>query len=257
MSTLPQAPDFVPAIEDLLDHLPDWWAAQDPSSEMYLLLAAIAGQVDLLAPLWQQPYLDQAIGTASLDGLRRNHALAWGVANEQSLTQAQLAAYVQALAGDNGTLQSMVTILTALLDTPVNTTGGPLLTFPAGGGGLTFPADGSGLPLYEFAPGDGPSTLTGLVFPIDGSGLMFPLDPAAILSDNEIVADGTTPLGAGPGLVFASNQFVTISQDFTTFTLTVQVPNWMQFDRGTFRRAVERFQAADWYPTVIEELPIL
>jgi hypothetical protein len=255
MPAVADAPDFEQALGDLQDHLPIWWRTGDPTSNFYALLTAIAEQFDDLSALFERPYLDQNLETASAEGLQRNFAFAWGLQNEQLPTVLpQLQAYIQARSEEDGSLQSLIGTLTSLVDTPQNITGGPVLTFPSGGGGLVFPADGSGLTMYEFAPGVAPSAAIGLVFPADGSGLVFPLDPSSLPSDNLIASDGTTPIGAGPGLIFASNEFVQIAPNFATYTLTVQVQNWMSFDRGAFARAVARFQPCDWFPTVIQEV---
>lgn len=251
---LANAPEFEPALADLQDHLPGWWATSDPSSTLYQLLDAIGVVLDRVSAGWQQAYTDQVLTTASPTGLRRNFAFAWGLENEQlPAFQQQLVAYIQARAQEDGSLASLINTLTSLVDTPANVTGGPLLTFPAGGGGLTFPADGSGLTLYQFAANDPPSTMTGLQFPAGGGGLIFPIDPGAVASDNTIIDDGTIPIGAGPGLTFASNKFVQIQPSPSTYRMTVKVQSWLAFDRAAFARAVERFQAADWLPALVVE----
>jgi hypothetical protein len=154
MTPLADAPDFEPALEDLQDHLPDWWRTRDPTSELYALLTGIGSTIDLLSPLWEQPYLDQVLTTASPTGVMRNFQLAWGLTNEQvSSVQALLVAYIQLLASDDGSLQAATNALSSRLTVPA---GGPVLEypvliFPADGSGLQFPADGSGLTFGVFA----------------------------------------------------------------------------------------------------------
>lgn len=232
MSIVPFPPDFAPALGDLQDHLPDWWRTEDPTSQLYLFLQPIADQIDGLSELFEQPYLDQVITTASLEGLMRNFAFAWGLQNEQlPAVVPQLIAFIQELAAEDGSLQSLINALTALISSPANE-GGPVLTFPSGGGGLTFPSNGTGLTMYEFAPGGGPALA--LTFPSDGSGLVFPAD--------------------GSGLTLSSSFLINVLPDYATFQLTIQVQSWLAFDRGAFARAVERFQVADWLPTIIQEI---
>lgn len=277
MAAVADAPDFEQALGDLQDHLPSWLRTRDSTSQLYLLLVALGEQIDELSVLFEQSYLDQVLSTASATGLQRNFAFAWGLQQEQLPTVLpQLRDYIIARTEEDGSLGSLINTLTSLVDTDVNITGGTVLTFPASGGlafpdpaggNLVFPVDGTGLPMpavfgsqpaglpmYEFPPGSAPSALVGLVFPKDGSGLLFPVNPKVIASDNVIVKDGTLPLGAGPGLIFASNQFVQLTPDFINFRLTVKVQNWMSFDRAAFARAVARFQVADWLPTVIQEI---
>jgi hypothetical protein len=296
MPSVPDAPDFEQALGDLQDHLPDWWRTSDPSSEIYKFLTALAALIDGLSVLWEQPYLDQVLATASEYGLLNNFAYAWGVSHENLPTVVgQLRDYIAARAADDGSLGSIINTLTSLLNTPQNTTGGPILTFP---GALTFPANGSGIPLpirfsdgglafpdpsggnlvfpvddsglalpatfgsqpaglimYEFTPGNGPGASIGLVFPANGSGLQFPEQTSVMVSDNVIVQDGTVALGAGDGLIFGSNQFIELIPDYLGYRLTVKILNWLAFDRGALERAVERAQVADWLPTLIIEVP--
>lgn len=284
MATLPAAPDFEQALGDLQAHLPERWRTTDPTSQIYLLLQALGETIDELAELWEQPHLDQALLTASAVGLQRNFAFAWGLTQEQlPAVLTQLVAYIEARTQEDGSLLGMVNTLTSLVDAPVNLQGGPIATFPAGGGGLVFPdpaanlifapsiAPGStavvygitlpatfgqqplGIGLYEFTPGNGPSLGIGLVFPASG-GLTFPAYPQSLPSDNVVVQDGSTAIGAGPGLSFASNQFIQISRNFSGYRMTVMVQSWLAFDRPAFARAVARFQPADWLPTLILEI---
>ncbi len=205
MTPLVEAPDFEPALADLQDHLPFWWRTQDPSSQIFALLTGIGSTIDLLSALWQQPYLDQVLTTASPAGVMRNFQLAWGLTNEQvSSVQALLVAYIQLLASDDGSLQAATNALSALL------------TVPAGHAGLTYPV---------------------LIFPPDGSGLQFPAD--------------------GAGLTFGVFPLLYIEMDYLTYTMTVYVLDWLDFDRPTFAREVQRFVPADWNAATVVEVAIL
>lgn len=224
------AQDFEAALSDLQDHLPSWWPTSNPTSQMYKLLAGVASVIDQLSNLFEQPYLDEVITTASQTGLFRNFALAWGLQNEQLPTvTSQLAAYIQARAAETGSLQSLINTLTALVNQPVNQ-GGPVLTFPAGGGGLTFPANGSGLIMYQYT-----SPQLAPVFPADGSGLTFPAD--------------------GSGITLGAVAWIDLLPNYSTYTLTVKVLEYLAFDRNAFTRAVNRFQPADWLPSVVQQVP--
>jgi hypothetical protein len=248
------APDFAPALEDLQDHLPYWWASREPNSALYSLLAASGVVFDQLAWLWENPYLNSVLDTADGEGLLRNFAFAWGLQSEQlPPTVEQIRSYIKACAESDGSLESLLNTLTALLETSINTTGGAVLTFPSGGEGFTFPANGEGLKLYQFAPGDEPTA--GLIFPANGDGLTFPVLPLSLPSDNVIGATGETPPGAGPGLIFSQNGFVSIQQNTPTpDQFTVEVCSWLTFDRKAFQRAVERYEPADCLPAVIREV---
>jgi hypothetical protein len=115
MSIVPFPPDFTPALGDLQDHLPDWWRTEDPTSQLYLFLQPIADQIDGLAVLFEQPYLDQVITTASLYGLMHNFAFAWGLQNEQLPTLLpQLVAFIQELTAEDGSLRSLINALTTV-----------------------------------------------------------------------------------------------------------------------------------------------
>jgi hypothetical protein len=202
---LPNAPDFDPALGDLQDHLPYWWRTQDPTSQIYALLTGVGSIIDLLSALWEQPYLDQVLTTASPAGVMRNFQLAWGLSNEQvSSVQALLVAYIQLLASDDGSLQSAINALSALL------------TVPAGHAALEYPV---------------------LIFPPDGSGLQFPAD--------------------GSGLTFGVFELLYIEMDYLTYTMTVYVLDWLDYDPGTFAREVQRFVPADWNAATIVPVPIL
>lgn len=251
------APDFEAALADLQNNLPQWWATRDEGGTLYELLVAIGESLDALAWAFEQPYLDQSITTASEEGLLRNFALAWGVESERlPPTAQQLRAYIEARAKEDGSLQSLLTTLTALLETPQNTTGGAIVKFPAGGGGLTFPTSGAGITLYEFEPGHGPKG--GLIFPANGEGLRFPESPESLLSEDGRLtgATGETPPGPpGVGLTFSQNGYVSILQNTPgPYELEVETLNWLAFDRKAFQRAVERFQPAHCLPARIREL---
>lgn len=230
MSTTSNIPEFETGLEDLQEHLPSWWRSQDSSSELYKVLDAFGLLLDTINTIWEQPYLDAVIDTASEQGLRRNFAFAWGLLNERLPTVApQLAAYIKARAAEDGSIQSLINTLTALINNPANA-GGPVLTFPAGGGGLTFPTDGSGLVLYEYTTQPTPA----LTFAADGTGLTFPAD--------------------GSGLVLSSYAPVQFLPNYSTYTLTVKVLAFLSFDRQAFARAVARFVPPDWLPAVIQEV---
>ena len=205
MTPLPTAPDFEPALSDLQDHLPAWWRTSDPTSQIYALISGVGSIIDLLSALWEQPFLDQVLTTASPAGLMRTFQLAYGLTNEQvSSVQALLVDYIQLLAADDGSLQAAINALTALL------------TIPAGHPGLSYPV---------------------LIFPADGSGLQFPAD--------------------GSGLTFGVFGLLYIEMDYLTYTMTVYVLDWLQFDRPTFAREVQRFVPADWNAATVVEVAIL
>jgi hypothetical protein len=248
------APDFEHSLVDLQNHLPLWWASRNAEAILYQLLAAGGALLDELAWLFENPYLNSVLDTATGEGLLRNFAFAWGLENEQlPPTVEQLRAYIKACAEADGSLESLIRTLTALLETPVNTTGGSVLIFPAGGEGLTFPENGSGLTLYQFAPGEGPKA--GLFFPSNGEGLHFPVYPSSLPSDNMIGATGETPPGAGPGLVFSQNGFVAVKPNTPgPYQFEVEVCSWLTFDRKAFQRAIERYEPADCLPAVTREV---
>jgi hypothetical protein len=205
VTPLADAPDFEPGLSDLQDHLPDWWRTEDPTSQIFALLTGIGATIDLLSPLWEAPYLDQVLTTASAAGIMRNFQLAWGLTNEQvSSVQALLVAYIQLLASDDGSLQSAINALSALLTVPA---GGPVLEYPV------------------------------LIFPADGSGLQFPSD--------------------GSGLTFGVFELLYIEMDYLTYTMTVYVLDWLEYDAPTFAREVQRFVPADWNAATIVPVAIL
>jgi hypothetical protein len=248
------AEDFAPALEDLQDHLPTWWESRNPEAVLYQLLQAGGIGLDELAWLFEDPFLDSVLTTATEEGLLRNFAFAWGLANEQlPPTVEQLRAYIEARAKADGSLASLVRTLFALLNTTINTTGGTVLTFPAGGEGFTFPSNGSGLVLYQFTPGAGPSA--GLVFPSNGEGLHFPLLSLALPSDNMVGNTGEVTPGAGPGLIFSQNEYILIEPNTPVpYQFVVNVLNWLTFDRKAFARAVERYQPAESLTAIILEV---
>ena len=250
------APDFEEALTDLQDHLPDWWATRAPGAAVESLLTLWGTRIDELAWLFENPYLNSVLATADEEGLLRNFAFAYGLENEQlPPTAERLRAIITAAAEMDGSLNGLLRVLMAIIGAgeAVNITGGTILTFPGGGGGLTFPANGEGLKLYQFAPGEAPTA--GLFFPLNGEGLIFPTLPLALPSDNMIGATGGVPPGAGPGLTFSQNEYLLITAG--PYQLTIEVLNWLTFDRNAFRRAVERYNPADCLPAIIQEVSVL
>ncbi|MGA7539957.1 MAG: hypothetical protein WBW93_14450 [Steroidobacteraceae bacterium] len=247
-------PDFERALVDLQASLPAWWQTRTPSSTLYGVLSAIGGVIDTLAWVWEDVYYDQALSTCGQEGLLGNFAFAWGVQNEADALGEALKPYVEARAQEDGGVESLErTLLSIVLADPANLEGGTVLQFPAGGEGLLFPASGEGLQLFEFAPGDGPTT--GLFFPADGSGLQFPGSTELIEREGSISSEGTPAGAPEPGLRFSSNEYVQINQNTPgPNELEVRVLNWLAFDRGAFRRAVERFTPASCYPARIVEV---
>lgn len=244
--------EFGYAIVDLQDHLPRWWRTDDPASELYKVLSAFAAQIDGLSDFFDSVYLDSSVTTATDRGLRRIYAFAYGVQQEQlPQTVEALRGYIQARAAEDGSTASLIATLMALLNTPVNIQPGSPVMFPASGG-LTFPASNQGITLWQYDSHNLPSP--GLVFAADGSGLRFPTDPQTIPGEAVIVADGTTPIGSGPGLVFATNGFISIIEDFAHFAFTVRVKSYLAFDRAAFARAIERFRPAHLLPARIVEV---
>jgi hypothetical protein len=252
------ASDFEASLIDLQDHLPLWWETGNPEAALYSLLYTFGTQLDQLAWLFEQPYLNSVLDTANEEGLIRNFAFAYGLEQEQlPPTAERLREYIKACAEMDGSLLGLLRVLMAVIgaNAAVNTTGGEVLTFPAGGEGLTFPANGSGLTMYQFAPGEGPKA--GLTFPANGEGLHFPILPSLLPSDNMIGATGETPPGAGPGLTFSQNEYLLVTQGPGLYEWKIEVLNWLTFDRNAFRRAVERYSNADFYPATIQEVSVL
>jgi hypothetical protein len=124
------------------------------------------------------------------------------------------------------------------------------------GGGLVFPENGEGLQLFQFAAAEGPKA--GLTFPSNGEGLRFPTLPSLLPSDNMIGNTGETPPGAGPGLTFSQNEYILITQNSPgPYQFTVEILNWLSFDRNAFRRALERYNPSDCYPPIVQEVSVL
>jgi hypothetical protein len=239
------------ALGVLQDHLPDWWA-KTGTANLAILLTALAVPLDELSGELEDLHSDMALINATLTGLRDEYAFAYGVENEQlPPTVDALRAYIQTWESANGSKLSVIQTLTALLKTPVNTTGFQL-TFPAGGSGFTFPTDGSGLTLFQQT-----DDTAFLAFAADGSGLTFK-PPASPLVGQIYVADpadGTTPPGPpGPGLTFPVSGWVDVIESFTTYTWTVTTKSYLNFDRAAFARAVERLRQAHLLPATITEL---
>lgn len=252
-------PDFEAAFFDLQDHLPVWWQSRNPAAVLYGLLFSTGELLDELAWLFEQPYLNSVLNTADEEGLIRNFAFAYGLSDEQlPPTTERLRAYIRACAEMDGSLEGLIRILMAIIgaNEAINITGGTVLIFPGGGEGFTFPASGEGLHMFQFAPGEGPKS--GLFFPANGEGLHFPVLPSVLPSDNMIAATGEVPPGAGPGLTFSQNEYILITQNSPdTFHFTVEVLNWLTFERAAFRRAIERYQPADSFPGIVVEVPVL
>lgn len=261
----PNAPDFELSLGDLQDHLPTWWQTQNPASQIYAIISALATVLDQLSADYEQVYLDQDIETASYTGLVRNFALAWGLTNETLPTvTGQLAAYIQARSIENGSIASLINTLLGIIGPQ---SGGTILTFPGGGGGLTFPASG-GFTLWQFTQSYDPSVTTfPLIFPVDGSGLEFPTDGVGLTLYNWNTAspnpstvfpiDGSGLLfpDNGLGIIFGTYGFLNIKPNYSTYQLTVQVLEYLQFDLGAFTRAVDRFNPADWLPPIVQSVP--
>lgn len=219
--------NFEPSLPDLVDALPSWWATQLPGSELAILLQVVGELMDDLAAAADTIAADMALTTATADGLQSEWALLWGLQNEQlPPTRDALQTYIKQRAGDDGSTNALLGILVGILSNPSNAAG-TVLTFPASGG-LTFPADGSGLVLFE----TGVAPISHLVFPGDGSGLTFP---------------------ASGGITFPSQGWVEVIQSLSDYTLTVQVKNWLSFDRAAFGRAVQRARPSHFQkPTIVE-----
>lgn len=221
---------FGESIEDLRDALPQWWATAEAGSELALQLGVLAELIDELSAEAEGIYADMSMATARADALREEWALLYGAASEQLPPTAEaLRAYLQARAGEDGTIRSLERALLALLATEVNNTGTPL-HFPSDGSGLHFPSDGSGIgPLYQYSF----AGANALRFPDDGSGLQFPEHAGA--------------------LEFPTGGRVEIHDHPSDNTLEVDVRSFLAFDRAAFARAVERHRPADYLPPVIRE----
>lgn len=233
-----------PALEDLQESFPSWWNTTD--GNLADLLGAWAESLDVLAGAIELRSQESALSTASRDALYRTFAYAWGMEHETLPAQeAQLAAMILARSQEDGSVNSLVTSLLALLLTEENTVG-EVLVFPAGGGGFTLPI----APLFQGGLGSGY-----LVFAADGTGLTFPVYPDVRgMTYEGTVSDGTTPPGAGPGLEFPDNSWLRVTEDIPGFTFEVGVNSGLAFDRGAFARIVERFRPAHLLPpTIIEE----
>jgi hypothetical protein len=48
---------------------------------------------------------------------------------------------------------------------------------------------------------------------------------------------------------------VVVTEDFANYGLTVTIKQWLAFDRGAVRRAIDRFRQAHATPTVYVETP--
>lgn len=221
--------DFGPLREELDEALPTWWQHRVPGSVLDDVLAVVAEQGDAIAADLSQVYDDQFMVTASVEALRGEWGPLFGVGNEDLAANAgNLLAYLQALALEDGSSDSLIRVLLGLLATPANDVGTELM-FAADGSGLEFPADGSGLQFYEST-----TPLAALHFPDDGSPLTFPAD--------------------GSPLTFPARGRLEIAQGFADYTLTVRVLEILAFDRGAFARAVERHRLSHLLPPTIVEV---
>lgn len=272
-------------LDDLVDELPAWLRASDPTSELHKWLAALAGQHADLDATAEQLYADLSLDTASIPGMLAEWAYVYDLRPDLSsgaLTNDQVRAYVASWVACNGSAQSLTNLLLAIINLdPRNQLYGPFATFgaagtattfDAGGAGLTFPvsglgialddgsgaginfpADGSGITLYQL--NTPPNVVGGLVFPGDGSGFTFP-DPAVYFPEDGsgLLLDLTWPTFTP--LTFPSGAaWVTVTEDFAHYGLTVTIKSWLAFDRGTVRRALDRFRQAHCSPTVYVESP--
>lgn len=212
---------FTDARGQLDDALPQWWANEDPSSELYKLLQALADMSDELAAEFEQIYADQALATASDAALREQWAVLYGAGNEQLPTDTEtLRAYLQARASEDGSVASLENTLLTLLRNPQNDVDVPGLILDA-----TFRSDGTGLTLgSQFIPERGGY----LVFPPDGTG---------------IVLDVAFPVGGR----------IEIVELPTDNRVDVNVRSVLAFDRDVFARAVARFRLAHNVASVITE----
>lgn len=231
--TLALYEDALPALQD---HLPDWWATKydptlgHPVPVLYALLLAFATAVDQVSADLENLHADMALSNATLNGLVREYAYAYGIDNEQlPPTSTALRQYLQAWAGVDGSTVSIVRLLTTFLSTAINVSGTQLV-FDAGGAGITLPSDGSPLILYQQT-----TQQSALNFPVDGSGFSFPSDGSGLL----------VPVVSG---------WVVVVESAATYTWTVQVKSYLAFDRAAFARAVERLRQAHLLPATITEI---
>lgn len=218
---------FEPSLDDLIDTLPGWWAAANPASELHKFLDGLGVMLDRLCQAAETILADQALETATLDGLQNEWAPLYGAASERlpSTTDA-LRGYLQVRAADDGSTESLIEALLALLRIPANDVGVELV-FPADGSGLLFPADGSGLSVYEDIP-----ERAELAFPLDGSGLTFP----------------------GSGLIFPQAARIEVIERPADHVFEVHVKKGLAYDHDALARAVERYRMIDQLPPIVVEV---
>lgn len=272
-------------LDDLIAEFPDWLRADDPTAELYKWLNALAQAHADLDATAEQVYADTALATASGGGLRDEWAYLFDLRPELAagnLSADQMRAYIAAWIACNGSVQGLLNLLLAILRLdPRNFEWGPLTTFASDGSGLTFGADGSGIgPLFQFSTQPDPAG--GLAFPLDGSGLTFPEDALFFPEDGSgltlaelhdaalfFAQDGTgLALPASfpatvPAPLFFPNfssltfpsgaAWVTVTENFPAYGLTVTIKTWLNFDRGAVRRALDRYRQAHATPTVYTE----
>lgn len=158
--------DFFDTLRATLDDsLPSWWAHRDATSELSIMLQVFADMADELAAQVEAIYADQALSTATEQGLATEWASLYGAEQEQlSPTVNVLRSYLQARAREDGSVESLQATLLAILDNGFNvfkpTTG--YVTFPADGSGLVFPSDGTGIkfPATDLSIVEHPATRT-------------------------------------------------------------------------------------------------
>lgn len=246
---MPAVSNFPPALPNLQAALPQWFAAEDPSSELYKVLAAGAKQMDAAGLVFDDVSAGRSLLTCSDADLYDQYAFLYGLQGEQAPpTPAALRGLLLALAAFDGTTPGLLRVLVALVTSTANLMGGTVLTFPGGGGGLTFPANGTGLMMYQFAPGAGPplTATLGFVFPVDGTALVFAADGSGLTFPTAGILNVIEPVD--PQALFPLNQV-------PAYTYTVQVSSWLAFDRPTFSRLVNRLRIAHLAPPVIQETP--
>lgn len=219
---------FDPGAGEIAAGFPAHW--QTDSGELGLIITALGAEYDLLAAVVEQIHADQALSTATADGLAAEWAVLYGAQSEQlPPTVGALRSHLQALAADDGSLGALREALLALLRIPANDEGTQLV-FPADGSGLIFPADGSGLTMFE-ATEERPE----LVFPADGSEIAFPAGN-----------DGTIMFPQAGRVEFVERQ--------SEPRLEVKVREVLVFDRAAFARAVQRARMAHHLPPIVTEV---
>lgn len=243
---------FGPALAELQAEMPDHYAGarSDVQGELYVWLYVLALHTDQLSLTAEKILADARLATASADGLRDEWAAVYGLGSEiANLTTDQLRGYIAAWIACDGSTQSILNLLTAIINLNPANAGGTILTFDAGGAGLTFPANGSGLRLYQYATK--PDQTVGFVFPADGSGITFP-DQALYFPNDGTGITLAAAFPNVPNLTFPNNAWVTIAEAFTSYANTVTVKSYLAFDRGAFKRAIARFKQAHVTTTYVE-----